>query len=83
MEKVFLGLWDNYGIDSEKRAEELNEVYQVVKNNEKTSVSFRYDGRTRHQSASQNMARMLKEIDADLDFDIGYNYHFVITNPNI
>lgn len=72
---LYMGLWDNYDADSEGRLKELQEVIDTVEKHGEVSVSFEYNGRTRHQHAAEVMANMLPK---EYKTEIGYNYHFRI-----
>lgn len=73
---VYLDKWDNDLQDSPNRIKGVNEVIEVVRQEGGCHVSFDYEGRTRHQSASENFAKMLPN---DFVYIIGYNYEFIIT----
>lgn len=76
-----LDKWDNYEDNDPKRMEAIDKALEMLKDFDKISVTFDYDGRTRHQLAASTFVDMMKEMGhGEYKFVIGYNYEFTIEN---
>lgn len=78
MRAIYLGLWDNALDTSSSRLIDLQRVIDMVEEYGKVRVSFDYQGRTRHASASHKMKRMIIDKGYDYEFIIDDNYGFRI-----
>lgn len=80
---VYAGKWDNYDTDDERRMNLVEDVLRELDKYGATNVSFDYEGRTRHETASCIFAELMKKLghmdERGLQFEIGYNYEFKIT----
>lgn len=84
MKTIYFGYWDNYLENDKERQEGIDIVIDAVEREEAITVSFSYNGRTRHEIASHNMVRALIDRGKDYEYNIGYNYVFEIyKNDNI
>jgi|SRR5699024_2386045 len=78
-EKLYFDKWDNYESDSPERMNAINEVLAALEKHGRVSVSFDYEGRTRHEMAAHVFKETLEKMGhTDLTFKIGYNYEFTI-----
>lgn len=80
---IYAGKWDNYDTDDRRRNGLVNEVLRELDKYGATRIAFDYEGRTRHETASHVFANLMTKLghaeERGLEFEIGYNYEFKIT----
>lgn len=78
--QIYLDKWDNYFENDPKRLEVVEEIVDVMRNKDHVEISFDYEGRTRHETASHVMKKHLIAYYPESEYKyVIYGYRFKIT----